>query len=241
MWANPTVRRGPSSRVPDEFRGRARSLRDRIKAEDAVLFPQMHHAGDKIRARAIRNPIPRRADMVQWELTWQRMPALGRLLMLDTKIDKGGCSVIDVRAIAALQHHSSWGEPEEREPCLAIVGFSEWFTAAKLRAGAVVEQANYERMENIRCSISFHCLARAFERWRPTDRDYRRNYIRADDHNVLAAMLPLSQLHADPRTLCDARGHFEIPAAAADRCFWYGEVCHHGKDMMLVARTFKRA
>jgi hypothetical protein len=230
----------PTPPIGVEFRGKARALLSRVAAEQEIALPIMLHVGDKIRARAARHPVPRRDDLEQWCSVWRRLPATMRVMMLDCGIEGRSCHATDVRLIAARQHHASWGPGEnldEREPCLCVVGFNQYFNPQI----GFTDPPKYDSWINVRCSLSLHCVARAFERWRPSDRNWRHSYIRATDHDVLAALLPLAQLYdGGPQSLCDEHGKFEIAAAACDGGVWSGLMVSTETGAVLAARTFIR-
>jgi hypothetical protein len=168
------VRHRPASKpCAPEFTGKARAFRAKLMAEEPRVFEMMRTVGDKLRQRAERNPIPRRADLEQWVRTWRLMPSTSRILLLDAGIEKKDgaltCYAIDTRLVGAAQQHESW-DSDDREPCVAVVAFAQWFEAAQVSHGRIIRQARYEKLMHIRATISFHAIARCFERW--TDCEY---------------------------------------------------------------------
>ena len=245
-------RRAPSTPVPAEFMGKARLLRDKIRREDALFFPQLHSVADKIWARAKHNPIPRKSDLDQWVLNWQRMPGGNRMMLLEARVDGLSCSAIDVRLCAVDQMHEHWGQDCAPEPAVGILAISHWFTAAKLSPAKVssrkhpkpariaIEPSTYEKLSQVRCSVSFHALGRAYQRWQHTE--WRHGFRPPTDTDIIAAIIPLAVLRTQEELaeLADADGRFRIEAAAGLGA-WYGELVMDPsqKNTMLCVRTYK--
>ena len=245
-------RRRPSTPVPPEFMGRARLLRDKIRREDVEFFPKLRSVSDKIWQRAKTNPIPRRADLQEWVYRWQRMPSSNRMMLLDARIDGLSCSAIDIQLCAVEQMHQNWGDDCAPEPAVGIVAFSHWFTPAKLSPGKVTSRkrpkparvaiapSTYEKLQQVRCSVSFHALARSYQRWQNID--WRHAFRPPTDTDIMAAMIPLAVLRTQEELaeLADANGRFRIEAAAGLGA-WYGELVMDPsrKNAMLCVRTYK--
>jgi hypothetical protein len=192
--------------------------------------------------RARTYPIPRQAHLDEWCRAWETLPALGRLMMLDVQRQSFAVSAIETRLVACQQTHEHWGDDCDPEPAVAVCVFSQWFTPAVLRSRCAIKPSTYERMQEIRASISHHALGRCFQRWQNTE--WRKSFKPATDTDVLAAMIPLAYARTNDELLAmaDTNGRFAIPAAAGLGS-WHGELVRdpNGKGVMLSCRTFLRS
>jgi hypothetical protein len=98
--AEPFERRAMT--VPTLFRGRARSLRDRLMADDIEASRIIDEVTAKAVARYKRHPIPRPSTLADLARAWrQQMPPFGRL-NLEVALGKRELVIRELRAGACV-------------------------------------------------------------------------------------------------------------------------------------------
>ena len=203
-------------RVPMEYIGRARLLREAVASEDQSSGEMMQSFVDRVMARYHRSKIPRVDTLVGIARAWQHdVPARGRLA-IETALDKRKKTLVvhELRLTASIYQPQHWGVAER---------------------GLIVDGITLEvRPFMCRLDIStlvhlgLHALGRRLQRG-----------VDASEAAVLGDIRVLAQAH---HTIAD-RGEgadFSVPVLGGS---WRGSVervldRRIGYDMALAVRTF---
>lgn len=148
--ANVAPRRG--SRVPAEYTGLARLLRNRVEAADRAVQPVLMAIARPLRARLTRHPLLRADQIVDAEREWRRrMPGEFRIGDVVVQRSRDSFSISEVRLVAHKIRLPSW---EEDEPGVALYRCGWRLVAGRLMPSAVW----------VTTCIGLHAMGRRFER-----------------------------------------------------------------------------
>ena len=175
----------PPGRVPVEFIGRARLLRDKIAAAHAGHEAAAEALISPFRPRPGWRPMPRRAMLDRLGRRWQRLPGLGRLRCV-AKFAAGKLQIAEIRLAPSQIAMAAWGS--EGELAVAIL--------CRL---IVVKPPSFSEVIVPFVHVGLHALARRLER--SGDRE---------DAAVLQDLGPLARSWRD--TI--GGDEFEIPAGS---------------------------
>lgn len=143
-------------RVPSEFLGRARLLRNRVAAAFAEAEPQMAELLAPLRPRPGFAASPSDRYFRDLARRWRRLPGVGRLRLF-AEATAGGLDIVEFRLIPMKITAADW---EDDEPALGV--------------GAIVVAAR--RLKPLRerrvvlAAVGLHALARRYERGQRDDR-----------------------------------------------------------------------
>ena len=194
--------------VPVEFTGRARELRRRLAAADALAQPMMRRALVPIQKRLQRHPVVRRDTLVDVERQWRGLPAFGQIRCTVNVGDRRAPTFDCVRLAPAQYTGLDWNGGIEAGVVAVLFCASVRGATMTLRAHTVA-------------AVSLHCLARRFQRGpRCTDDDV------IAEIGVLALKFP---------TLADS-GEFEV--AVETGCWIGHVIETADRQVVVSARTF---
>jgi hypothetical protein len=198
----------PAGRVPAEFIGKARLLRNKAGVAAAARDRAAERLLTPLRPKRNFTPIPTHDRLRRVAEEWRAMPAFGRLGLIANFVD-GELKIAELRARPVRMRFTAWNDGEA-ELALAIA-----VTLVRVQPPAFREETK------LLVDAGLHALARRFERGE--DRS---------EAAVLADLCTLAQACPDHII---ARGEFKIAAAGG---FWLGAVTTVKGAPVLAVRTF---
>jgi hypothetical protein len=171
----------PGSRVPMEFVGKARVLRDSLIEPANKASAKIEILISPLRPRPRFLPMPKHRYLRHVADCWKKLPAFGRLGSVSEFAD-GRLRLAEIRAVPARMQLEGW---ESDELAIAVV----------MRFVRCAPPA-YEAQHILVGDIGLHALARRVER----------GFDRTD-RAVLADLTPLAHAY---RAICRAGGDFKI-------------------------------
>jgi hypothetical protein len=203
----------PRPKVPAEYVGRARALRNRFLEADRTATRAIDAATDRLRLRWQRHPVPRPDDLRDAARAWRlSLPDVGRL-ELSISNDTRSLMISELRVGASDFRAPDWQLPAN-EPGVLVQGL-QLRVARRQFDFAILPLAN----------VSLHALARRFQRGTPTEA------------TLMMEMLALGHL-ATTATIPGAEIVLPVPGGR-----WVGTVAEvmmrSGKNRVLNVRTYK--
>lgn len=172
-----------AGKVPVEFIGRARQLRNRIAESHAEATAATEQLILPLRPRPDFAPLYSRSVLGIGAARWRALPAFGRLFLL-SELNNGKLTLAEVRARASRMSLPGW---DVKEPALSI----------SLRAIDIAPASFSERAAML-AVIGLHALARR----------YQRGYEHTDD----AVLRDLAPIGREFVTAVSTFGEFRIAA-----------------------------
>jgi hypothetical protein len=146
-----------ADRVPAEFIGRARDLRRRLVAIEAVAEPAMHHALAPLQRRLQRHPVIRTDTLIDAIRAWHALPAFGRIRSSIDTSDRRRPVFAEVRVVGGKYRGIGWAQGDFEEAIAVVLIVAQ------------VAGHNMVLTSTPVITASLHAVARRFERSRVTE------------------------------------------------------------------------